>query len=243
MALGILILGTGAGLLMHFAPADEPLQAATQRSTLSQEQDSRDKARTPAVAVPVQKADELDNVVQVASQREGIMSRIGTELKLGEKASIKELVPGTDGKLRRLKVGDRVERGQLLARLDDRLADDEYQIKKAKVVAAEAELESSRKTCAEAKRRHEIAKANFTRGLTTQEDVGAAELTWARYDSETVSKVQQVKVAELEMRQAQTILKMHQIRSPVAGVIKKICKHAGEAARSLETIVVIEASE
>jgi multidrug resistance efflux pump len=59
---------------------------------------------------------------------------------------------------------------------------------------------------------------------------------------EWVSKAEAVKQAEVELRQAKTLVEMHEIRSPARGVIKTICKQPGEAVRKLEAVLVIQLS-
>jgi biotin carboxyl carrier protein len=50
-------------------------------------------------------------------------------------------------------------------------------------------------------------------------------------------------LAEAELRQTQTVVQLHEMRSPVRGVIKAILKHPGESVQSLETVLVIQPEE
>ena len=45
------------------------------------------------------------------------------------------------------------------------------------------------------------------------------------------------------LAQAETILSMYEIRSPVSGTLQKIYKHPGEAVKSLETVFRIRIAE
>src|SRR5262249_6192433 len=72
------------------------------------------------------------------------------------------------------------------------------------------------------------------------EEVRGAKFQFEHYYFEAVSKGEAVKVVEQELKQSQTVLEMHQIRSRVRGVIRKIYKHPGEAVRPLEPVFQIE---
>jgi len=50
-------------------------------------------------------------------------------------------------------------------------------------------------------------------------------------------------IAELDVQEAEKVLKMHQLRSPVAGVIKTIYRHPGEGTKTGDTILLIEVAE
>src|SRR5262249_8470483 len=141
---------------------------------------------------------------------------------------------------RPIEVGDKVAEGQVLAVLDDRLARDEVSAREAKVRAAEAELVAAMKTHAEAEKRAERIAQLFKQAAVDEAEVRAAQLTVDRYQQEVVSRREAVNVTRIELRQAQTMLDMHQIRSPARGVLKAIHKQRGEAARHLETVFVIE---
>src|SRR5205823_13437408 len=94
---------------------------------------------------------------KVATSREGVIAFVSTEIKEGENIPADQKVLVSVGKeikqYRRLKIGDRAEPGQLLARVDDRLARDEMTTKENKVLAAKADLVVSEKTLAEARER------------------------------------------------------------------------------------------
>src|SRR6185437_5330119 len=93
----------------------------------------------------------------LAVEYSGILVLIGTEIKDGEKVSARDMVKlevGSEAKsFRRLRAGDKVEKGQLVAMLDDRLARDDVAVKESKVEAAEAFCLVAEKTRDEAKKR------------------------------------------------------------------------------------------
>jgi multidrug efflux pump subunit AcrA (membrane-fusion protein) len=204
----------------------------------------------PAVAVAEQdkgpQEDSRGNGVLIPSQREGILLVIGREIRPGERVPTNQTVivsvGGEPKHFRRLKVGDKVEEGQLLARVDDRLARDEVAIKEAKCIASEADMQAAEATRDEAQSRFDRVSA-LHRAVVAEEDRRGAKLTWVRYSHEAVGKRQALQVARMELKQAHTTLSMYEIRSSVNGVIEKIFKKRGEAVRSLEPVFLIRPSE
>jgi RNA polymerase sigma factor (sigma-70 family) len=206
---------------------------------------NQEAGSVPAVGAPA--PDENKNLAEVPSPRDGILVLIGTDINDGEDVPRERIVKVKVGdatkQYRRLRVGDTVEEGQLLARVDDRLARDEVEIKKTKVNAAKADFAASEKTRDEAKERYDtLVKMHrgAAPGSAPYEEVRGGRLTWDRYYLEAISKGEAIKTAELEWKQAQTKLEMHEIRSRVRGVIRKIYKHPGEAVRALEPVFQIE---
>jgi multidrug efflux pump subunit AcrA (membrane-fusion protein) len=185
-----------------------------------------------------------DDLVRIPSQHDGVVKFIGTEVakedKTPESRQFKFIDGNTERKFRRLKVGEMVDKGQLLAMIDDTLPRSELAIKHARLRAAEADKTSSEKTREEARERWNTQKRISKFRDVSLEDVRGAELTYNRYVHETISKEQTVKVAEEELAQAMKVLDCYQIRSPSRGTIWRLHKHDGEAVRYLETVVTLK---
>jgi len=133
--------------------------------------------------------------------------------------------------------GSRVEKDQLLALIDPSLAVDELSSKLAKFEAAESDRvasEAIKKFEYERMQRLEGLKA---RGAATQEEVSEARAGYERYYQETISKGMQVKVAARELRQSETILEQHQIRSKIKGEVKQLIKHKSESVKNLDSVL------
>ena len=197
---------------------------------------------SPAPAPPAEVSARNRNWVMVPAPHEGILEVIGRTLKAGEKVPADRLVSiRVDGKMRqycRLGEGDRVDKGDLLAHLNDALARKDLDIKRALFAASEADWRSATKTKEEAKNRYDAClRANQrTPGTISAEEARGHLLNFERYKEEEISKAKTVEVSRLEVEKARTILELHEIRSPVDGVIEVVLKKDGEAVKRLEPV-------
>jgi multidrug efflux pump subunit AcrA (membrane-fusion protein) len=220
-------LGTGAGALLSQGPAKRAGQAPARAA--AKDRDPRGQ--------------------EVPSEVNGVLLFVGTDVKEGEKVPaallLKVKVDGKERTYRRLRVGDRVEEGQLVARVDDRPARAEVAIAQAKLDVATADHRASQATREEAQKRYDslVNTKKRVAGAVSEEEVRAAKLTWDRYKEEERAKVAGAAIAELQMKTAQMMLKQHAIRSRVRGVIRAIYKRRGEAVKALEPVLRIEVDE
>src|SRR5262249_36226235 len=123
-------------------------------------------------------------------------------------------------KFRRLREGDEVREGQILAVLDPARDVDDLQSKVAKLDAADADQIASAKTREEAKQRLATAEQLYQKRALPLEEYRAARLTLDRYIYETISKEQAITVAASDVRSAGTVLNYHIIRSEITAQIK-----------------------
>ena len=75
--------------------------------------------------------------------------------------------------------------------------------------------------------------------VISQAEVDAAALTKQKYLAEMASKQAGVAVARARLKREEITVKMHEIRSPVRGVIRRIYKRQGEAVKALEPVFQI----
>ena len=135
--------------------------------------------------------------------------------------------------------GTVVEKGQLLALIDPVTAVDELASRLAKFDAAESDRIASEKIRDFYKAQYDTRVELWRKGSATREEVNEAKAGWDRYTQETISKGEAVKVAARELRQAETVLGLHQIRSRVSGVVRGVYKHPGEGVKALEAVVQV----
>jgi WD40 repeat protein len=152
------------------------------------------------------------------------------------------LVRSEERLFRRLREGDEVAEGQLLGLVNPSLARDDLVIKKAKLQASIADLQTSEKTRDEAEARYEASvKLRSMTGFKgiADEEVRGNKLAWDRYKYEAISKGEAIKVSAAELKQTQTILGMHELRSKIPGKIKVIYKNKGDAVKNLDPVMQI----
>lgn len=124
--------------------------------------------------------------------------------------------------------GMRVERGQVLARLDDateraRLALTEARLRAAQTALQETgvQLEDARRTLARQRELHE-------RGLANQSDLDRAETRVGALEARLANGREQVEVARREVALQSQLLEKLTVRAPFAGVIVARAAQAGE---------------
>jgi WD40 repeat protein len=191
---------------------------------------------------------EIIDKQEVPALRDGQLLAIGTPLE-GTEEEIRKSVPpdrlvveeqkGQKRFFRRLKEGDVVEEKQILAVLDQSLAMDDFDIKKAKEAAAIADAEASAKTRDESEQRVKTAQRLLQAKAISLEDFRGAQLTFDRYFLETVSKEKAIISAKSEVNQAATILEMHLCKSKISGVVKNIYKNRGDSVKNLEPVLML----
>jgi RNA polymerase sigma factor (sigma-70 family) len=195
-------------------------------------------------AAPAERRVERTGKVRaVRSVRDGVIAAIGTEIKKGERVPpelVVTLGTGEDARrYRRLRAGDVVEPGQLLALLDDRLARFDIITKESQVRASEAECRVATKTKEEAERRVASMEESMRRvpGSVSRDDYGSAKLTARVQSEEEVSRRSNVTVRQAELEHAKAILATYEIRSYSRGVVRELLKVPGEAVRVGEPVL------
>ncbi|MGH7170100.1 MAG: HlyD family efflux transporter periplasmic adaptor subunit, partial [Gemmataceae bacterium] len=148
--------------------------------------------------------------------------------------------------VRKLQVGDHVQRGQLLALIDPRSAFDDVSMKVAKLDKSEEERSgaaSQKEIYLDKYRRLEDLNQKGGRSgmLVSRDDLLTV---WSKLDEyrhqESVKKTEIV-FGQRELNDALTKLNMLEIRAAIPGVVKAIYKnHQGEAIKADEAILRIE---
>jgi WD40 repeat protein len=133
--------------------------------------------------------------------------------------------------------GTKVQKGQMLGLIDPVLAVDELASKLAKFNASEEERLASEKTRDYFKEQWLTRLTLHRQGSATREEVNEARAGMDRYAQESLSKAEAVKVAARELRQTETILHLHEIRSKIEGRVKRPIKFNSESVHSLDPVL------
>jgi RNA polymerase sigma factor (sigma-70 family) len=225
--LAMCVAGTGSSVVTY--------RLVTQEAGAAE----NDPQPPPSLSAPAKRGD----MARMPSQREGVLLMIGTETKPGENVPADQVlvlkVGGQERRYRRLKEGDRVEEGQLLARVDDRVALAELAISEARLQAAKKDETVAELTAAELRERYATnLNLKKVQGVSADELRGSLFLA-ERAANELKVKHASTRVAELELQKAKAVVETYEIRSRVRGTIRVIYKYPGEAVKSFEPVFEI----
>ena len=125
------------------------------------------------------------------------------------------IAPQVSGSITALpvKVGDRVKAGQLLARIDTRMANQQAASNQAQVAAAQAQLSAARK---EYERKHRLYEKQY---------ISQAALERAESDYKTAEAQTKAQLAQSGLSNVETGL--HTINAPYAGVVAEVMTEVG----------------
>src|SRR6185437_4090197 len=129
--------------------------------------------------------------------------------------------------VRKLQVGYKVKRDQLVGLVNPRKSFDEVASRVAKLAGADADRAASRSQKDEYWRRHQTQKESnrLQPGSVSKDDYQATLLQYAKFAAEEKVKVAAITTAQRELNAALTDLKMHEIRAAIDGTIKVIYKN------------------
>jgi WD40 repeat protein len=136
-----------------------------------------------------------------------------------------------------LGITDRVKEGDLLAVVNPALVFDELRNKQAALRVKVADRDASLAIRDEAKTRYDRQVVLFGKGATSPEERDGAKMNWIRYTEEAKGKDYSIIVAQQELSQTLTLLRMHFIRAKMDGTIMQIYKKKSEAVKSLEQVL------
>jgi WD40 repeat protein len=140
--------------------------------------------------------------------------------------------------LRRLEVGDRVQKGDMLGLIRPDLAVADLIMKQKKILAAQAQERTSAAMIGESKQR--LARVREAGTGVSKEEVGLAEVTVVRYQEERKEKQAMVQQAQSELVAALATLNMHVLRASIDGEVRTIYRWPGEAAKDNEAVLQLQ---
>lgn len=177
----------------------------------------------------------------VPTENPGALWQICTEVAPGERvnpADVFEHPMVKDKKYRRLREGDTVVRGQLVALLDDQVA-------RAKYNAAVTDLAASEEKLVAAQTVEQTAKQSFD--VFTASGSASSKVERLKAQQDWAAAIKQIADAKGERdknREAMNIAKVqldkHELRSSINGVIKAIYRKPGEAVKEQEPVLQIQ---
>jgi RNA polymerase sigma factor (sigma-70 family) len=179
----------------------------------------------------------------VRAARDGSLLLVGTPAKPGDVVGAEAEVMLPDGTLargyRRLRPGDTVEVGDLLARVDDAIVKGEIAIRQTQLEKARQDVLLAAKEKEAAERRVTAMEESMARvpGSVSKDDYEGARLAAARCRQDEVSRRATILVREGELRQSLAVLSTYEIRSPVRGVVRELFKSPGEAVHTGEPVL------
>jgi WD40 repeat protein len=144
---------------------------------------------------------------------------------------------------RRLYEGQTVTRGQMLAQIEPSRAIAEVQSKIAKIELAIGEKNAAIQGEIEGKERYERAYKLWREGNFPKEELGAAKLTWEKLKAEKIAKFAAVKMSEVEKKQADIDLGLHDIRFVMpfkSATIKTIVRQQGFGVKQGDPILILQ---
>jgi RNA polymerase sigma factor (sigma-70 family) len=140
------------------------------------------------------------------------------------------------GRIRKLQVGDKVQRGDLVAVVNPAVALNDLAIALAEFDAADAEFRAAGKSKELAQVRYE-AYSRATPGSISKDEMLKAQLEALKGVEDEKVKQAAVRAAQAKLNKAATTMQMHEIRSAVSGVVTAIDKKPGEMVRNGDAIL------
>lgn len=124
--------------------------------------------------------------------------------------------------------GMSVKQGQVLAKLDDAIADVTYQLAKAQVEVLQARLVSIESDLAEARRNLARTEKLDQSKFSSEAQLTQAQTDVAKFLSQKASAEADIKVAKLEVKRQRELLDKYLIRAPFSGVVTEKNAQPGE---------------
>ncbi len=139
---------------------------------------------------------------------------------------------------RKLQIGDRVQRGDVVALVNPEIATDELGV----AVALLDQTENERMAAERMMQEYRLRLKNNEKlppGAIAKEDLDSLRLGMEKafYDSKV--KASAVSKSALELSAAATRLRMHAIRARMNGIIKMVYKNSGDSVRKLDPVLQI----
>ena len=148
--------------------------------------------------------------------------------------------PRTGKYYQRLHEGMNVQRGQIVALLDDRQAHAELISAQGAFEGAKEEAKAAAEVVNSAQALYDIQYTLSKNGSGSKAELAQAKAGWDRSKADRAAKVAAIGKSEGDQTKASVRLQMHEIRSTVDGKVKQIYRRPGEAVKGAEVVMQIE---
>jgi WD40 repeat protein len=139
---------------------------------------------------------------------------------------------------KKLEVGDRVEKGEVVAMVDPILAVNKVAIQITRYDAADADRIASQRTKDEYHRKYQ-SYLNSGPAIS-KDDLEGARLGWLRYEQEEIAKREKTKEEERSLHAELTMLRKHELRATISGIVQVLYKSRGDAVHHLDQVLQIQ---
>lgn len=176
----------------------------------------------------------------VPTKNPGVLWQACTEIRPGETVNPKDLwvSPTTKKQYRKLRVGDRVAAGDLVALLDDKIAQAKLNAAITDRAAADKMLSASITVAEKAKGTYDAyVKAGVS---TSKVELYKAEQEWAGAVKQAAEAEGGRDKAIESLNIAKVTVEEHELRTSISGVIKSIYVQPGEAIKELSPVMLIQ---
>ncbi len=184
----------------------------------------------------------LAETENVPSKNDGKLWFYCTEKQPGEVVDKKDLIvnPRTKAEYRRLREGDTVKKGQLIAIMDDMVSNANVQSAKAALIAAQAKkvaAEQLREVSLQEKNMYEKLRAS---GGATESEFRRAIAQFQKSIADVAESEGDIQKATEDLKKAEIIRGEHDLRADIDGVVKRFYRKPGEAVKALEPVMEIQ---
>lgn len=149
------------------------------------------------------------------------------ELEARQRVQISSRISGQITELP-FREGDRVEKGDVVVRLDDRDLQASLNSAQAELRAAEARLEGARASYVNANAEWERQQSLYETNDVSKSALDQAEAELRRTESDLEAAKQNVEAARAEVERIKENLRYAELRSPMNGVVTKLSAEVGE---------------
>jgi WD40 repeat protein len=188
----------------------------------------------------------LSETQNVPSKNSGRLMYYCTEIKPGEVVppdqTIERTLPHDTKKVqyRRLKEGDVIKAGDLIAYLDDKLAGAQLAIEKAAIEANTSKLDAAKQiqtaSLEEWRMYFDLKKS----GAGSNADERRSKAQYDKSIADVADAEGQLLKAKEDYNKARVVLEEHEIRSTISGKINRFYRQPGEAIKELEPVAEVQ---